>query len=223
MRDDHDDHDDSQLERLLRARGVPARSAWADARQRFATRALADGLVDVAFVDHDTPLGLMRVAATPVGVVRTFLPAEDLDVAMDDLARRTSSRILQTETPTILQARRELDEYFAGGRTTFDVPLDWAWTTAFRRAVLRATAQIPYGRTSSYRDVATVAGSPNAVRAAGTALATNPLPILVPCHRVLRTDGGLGQYLGGPQAKAQLLALEARTSGAPCGGPAPPR
>lgn len=206
-----DEQDDSQLERLLQGNGRPAATAWADVRRRFTTQALADGLIDVAFVDHDTPLGRLRVAATPVGVVRTILPAEDLDVVMDDLARRTSSRILRTETPTILEARRELDEYFAGDRTAFDVPLDWAWTTAFRREVLRATAQIPYGRTSSYRDVATAAGSPRAVRAAGTALATNPLPILVPCHRVLRTDGALGQYLGGPEAKAQLLALEGRT------------
>jgi methylated-DNA-[protein]-cysteine S-methyltransferase len=205
-----DEHDDSQLERLLHGNSNATGSAWADVRQRFATQALADGLVDVAFVDHETPLGRLRVAATPIGVVRTILPAEDLDVVMDDLARRTSSRILRTETPTILTARRELDEYFAGRRTAFGVPLDWAWTTAFRREVLRATAQIPYGSTSSYRDVATAAGSPKAVRAAGTALATNPLPILVPCHRVLRTDGALGQYLGGPQAKAQLLALEAQ-------------
>lgn len=212
MHDVHDDHDD-QLERLLRGEDAEPRPAWADVQRRFAERALADGLVDVAFADHDSPLGRLRVTATPVGVVRTILPAEDLDAAMDDLARRTSSRILRTETPAIRTARRELDEYFAGERTTFDVPLDWAWTTAFRREVLRATAAIPYGSTSSYRDVATAAGSPKAVRAAGTALATNPLPILVPCHRVLRTDGGLGQYLGGPDAKAQLLALEGAAAG----------
>lgn len=220
MREVHDDRDD-RLEQLLRGHGdgdsAHPDPAWADVRRRFAERALADDLVDVAFADHDSPLGRLRVTATPVGVVRTILPAEDLDAAMDDLARRTSSRILRTETPAILTARRELDEYFAGERTSFDVPLDWAWTTAFRREVLRATAEIPYGSTSSYRDVATVAGSPRAVRAAGTALATNPLPILVPCHRVLRTDGGLGQYLGGPEAKAQLLALE----GAAVGSDAP--
>lgn len=211
MRDVHDDRDD-RLEQLLRG-DAQTGAAWADVQRRFAERALADGLVDVAFADHDSPLGRLRVTATPLGVVRTILPAEDLDAAMEDLARRTSSRILRTETPAILTARRELDEYFAGERTTFDVPLDWAWTTAFRREVLRATAEIPYGTTSSYRDVAIAAGSPRAVRAAGTALATNPLPILVPCHRVLRTDGGLGQYLGGPDAKAQLLALERTAAG----------
>src|SRR5690606_10745997 len=163
MREVHDDRND-RLERLLRGEGAPPSSAWADVRDRLAERALADGLVDVAFADHDSPLGRLRVTATPVGVVRTILPAEDLDAVMDDLARRTSSRILRTETPTILTARRELDEYFAGRRTAFDVPLDWAWTTAFRREVLRATALIPYGSTSSYRDVATAAGSPKAVR-----------------------------------------------------------
>lgn len=214
MREVHDDRHD-QLERLLRGESAGPSPAWADVQRRFAERALADGLVDVAFADHDSPLGRLRLTATPIGVVRTILPAEDLDAAMDDLARRTSSRILRTETPTLRTARRELDEYFAGRRTTFDVPLDWAWTTAFRREVLRATAAIPYGATSSYRDVATAAGSPKAVRAAGTALATNPLPILVPCHRVLRTDGGLGQYLGGPDAKAQLLALEGAIAGSP--------
>jgi O-6-methylguanine DNA methyltransferase len=105
-------------------------------------------------------------------------------------------------------ARHELDEYFAGRRQGFDVALDWTLTKAFRREVLRATAAIPYGETSSYRRVATAAGSPNAVRAAGSALANNPIPILVPCHRVLRTDGGLGQYRGGAAAKERLLALE---------------
>lgn len=218
MRDVNDDRKQSELERLLRGERAETNAAWADVRQRFVTQALADGLVDVAFADHDTPLGRLRLTATPIGIVRTILPAEELDAVMDDLARRTSTRIVRTETPTILTARRELDEYFAGRRTTFDVPLDWAWTTSFRREVLRATAQIPYGSTSSYRQVATAAGSPKAVRAAGTALATNPLPILVPCHRVLRTDGGLGQYLGGPEAKSQLLELERATASASDGG-----
>ncbi len=206
---DDDSHDDTaQVDRLLRADLPAADEAWVAVRARFAARAAAEGLVDVAFEDHDTPLGQMRVSATGQGIVRMSLPTENADEVLDHLARNVSPRILRTSTPTITTARRELDEYFDGHRRTFDVPLDWMLTKAFRRDVLRATAQIPYGQTSSYQQVATVAGSPNAVRAAGSALANNPLPILVPCHRVLRTDGGLGQYLGGQAAKIQLLTLE---------------
>ncbi len=201
-------HEDARVELLLRS-GVGVTAAeWTAARARLAARALSDGLVDVAYEDHDTPLGTMRVSATATGIVRVVLPAEDADEVLEGLARKVSARILRTSTPAITLARQELDEYFDGGRRTFDVALDWTLTKAFRRKVLQATAQIPYGQTSSYRQVAVAAGSPNAVRAAGSALATNPLPILVPCHRVLRTDGGLGQYLGGQAVKAQLLTLE---------------
>jgi methylated-DNA-[protein]-cysteine S-methyltransferase len=119
-----------------------------------------------------------------------------------------SGRILGVSTPAITTTRRELDEYFDGRRRTFDVPLDWTLTRAFRREVLHATTLIPYGDTSSYRKVASAAGRPKAARAAGSALANNPLPILVPCHRVLRTDGTIGQYTGGIAAKTQLLTLE---------------
>lgn len=199
---------DARVELALRG-GVGVTAAeWTAARARLAARALSDGLVDVAYEDHDTPLGTMRVSATATGIVRVVLPAEDADEVLEGLARKVSARILRTSTPAITLARQELDEYFDGGRRRFDVALDWTLTKAFRRKVLQATAQIPYGQTSSYRQVAVAAGSPNAVRAAGSALATNPLPILVPCHRVLRTDGGLGQYLGGQAVKAQLLTLE---------------
>src|SRR5690606_30078071 len=119
-----------------------------------------------------------------------------------------SPRVLRHPRAAVTLARRQLDEYFSGRRREFDVPLDWRLTAGFRRSVLRATARIPYGRTASYREVATEAGSPRAVRAAGTALATNPLPIVVPCHRVLRSDGAVGQYLGGPEVKVRLLGLE---------------
>lgn len=187
-------------------RGTAAQ--WTAARERFVARAVAAGLVDVAYEDHDTPLGRMRVGATSSGVVRLILPTENGGQALEDLARRVSARILRTSTPAITRTRRELDEYFEGRRRTFDVPLDWTLTRAFRRRVLAATAAIPYGQTSSYRQVAKAAGSANAVRAAGSALATNPLPILVPCHRVLRSDGTVGQYLGGQAAKAHLLTLE---------------
>jgi methylated-DNA-[protein]-cysteine S-methyltransferase len=204
----NDSQEDAGLERLLRGGPDAGTSQWAAARARFVARALADGLVDVAYEDHDTPLGTVRINATRTGIVRLVLPAEDADAALDDLARKLSTRILRTSSPMVTLARQELDEYFDARRRTFDVPLDWALSKAFRREVLQVTAQIPYGQTSSYRKVATAAGSPNAVRAAGSALATNPLPILVPCHRVLRTDGRLGQYRGGQAAKTQLLSLE---------------
>ncbi len=119
-----------------------------------------------------------------------------------------SARILRASTPAITLTRRELDEYFDRRRHRFDVPLDWTLANSFRLKVLEATARIPYGQTATYRQVAKAAGSPNAVRAAGSALATNPLPILVPCHRVLRSDGTIGQYLGGSAAKTQLLTIE---------------
>lgn len=207
MPDSH--HDDiAHIQALLRNGSSAVNESWAAVRARFAARAVCDGLVDVAFEDHDTPLGQIRVNATEHGIVRVILPAEDPDEILENLARRISVRILRTSTPTITQARRELDQYFDGHRHRFDVPLDWTLTRAFRRDVLRATAQIPYGQTSSYQQVATIAGNPKAVRAAGSAVANNPLPILVPCHRVLRTDGRIGQYLGGPAAKTQLLTLE---------------
>lgn len=203
-----DSPDDARLEQLLRSAVPPAEDAWAAIRGRFAVRAAEDGLVDVSFEDHETPLGRIRLSATATGVVYVALPIEDADAVVERLAEQVSSRILRSGSPVLSEARRELDEYFDGRREAFEVPLDWTLSRAFRREVLRATARIPYGTTSSYREVATLAGSPNAVRAAGTALATNPVPILVPCHRVLRTDGALGQYRGGAAAKAQLLHLE---------------
>lgn len=192
----------------LRDRGPELPGNWATVRARLAARAAVEGLIDVAFEDHDTPLGRVRVNATPAGVVRVALPVEDADGVLEQLAESVSVRILRASTPVVMAARHELDEYFDGQRRGFDVPLDWRLTKAFRREVLRATAQIPYGTTSTYRKVATLAGRPNAVRAAGSAVATNPLPILIPCHRVLRTDGSIGQYRGGAAAKAQLLDLE---------------
>jgi methylated-DNA-[protein]-cysteine S-methyltransferase len=181
---------------------------WERIRAALAERAEAEGLVDVAFESHDSPFGAVVLAATPQGVVRVGLPAEGEDAVLDELARRVSVRVLRAPRATLASARRQLDEYFAGDRHAFELPLDWRLTTGFRREVLHATAQIPYGDTASYRDVATRAGSPAAVRAAGTALATNPLPIVVPCHRVLRSGGALGSYLGGAEMKARLLELE---------------
>jgi methylated-DNA-[protein]-cysteine S-methyltransferase len=200
--------DAGALERALRGAPEPDPGAWDRARRRFAARAADAGLADVAVERHDSPLGTIVLGATDAGVVRVGLPSEDEGAVLEELARRVSPRVLGAPRAALTTARRELDEYFAGARTAFAVPLDWRLSAGFRREVLRATARIPYGRTASYREVATAAGSPAAVRAAGTALATNPLPILVPCHRVLRTGGALGAYRGGVEAKARLLALE---------------
>jgi methylated-DNA-[protein]-cysteine S-methyltransferase len=177
-------------------------------RDELFRRADAEGLIDVALERHDSPLGLILVAASDAGLVRVGLPAEPEDAVLDELTLRVSPRALRGPRDTITRARHQLEEYFNATRHTFDLPLDWRLTAGFRRKVLHATAQIPYGQTSTYRQIASQAGSPAAVRAAGTALALNPLPIIVPCHRVLRTDGQLGNYRGGRQAKAQLLDLE---------------
>jgi methylated-DNA-[protein]-cysteine S-methyltransferase len=195
------------LDALLREDASDLDQSFAATRARIAARAVSEGHAAVAYEDHDTPLGTIRLGATDNGIVRVALPSEDHDEVLEELARELSPRILRAGRPELTCARRELDEYFAGDRHGFDVDLDWALARRFRRGVLQATALIPYGRTSTYRAVATEAGSPRAVRAAGTALATNPLPILIPCHRVLRSDGALGAYRGGSAAKNQLLEL----------------
>jgi methylated-DNA-[protein]-cysteine S-methyltransferase len=170
-------------------------------------RAAREGTLDAGFDTIDSPLGRLLLAATPAGIVRIGFATEDEDELLDELARRVSPRVLRA--PRLLDdARRALAEYFDGRLRSFELPLDWRLTNGFRRRVLLATARIPYGQTRSYRDLATAAGNHAAVRAAGSALATNPLPIVVPCHRVLRSDGALGGYRGGLPAKRMLLALE---------------
>jgi len=202
------ERDLKQVEAVLSGRPAPDPAAWRRVRAELASRAGAEGLVDVAFERHDSPLGSILIGATHEGLVRIGLPTEDEDEVLAELARRISVRVLGAPRGSVTEARRQLDEYFDGRRTSFALPLDWQLTRGFRRDVLRATAQIPYGRTASYREVATQAGRPAAVRAAGSALATNPLPIVVPCHRVLRTGGAIGSYRGGAEAKARLLDLE---------------
>jgi methylated-DNA-[protein]-cysteine S-methyltransferase len=168
-------------------------------------RAAAEGLLDVAYATVDSPLGQLLVAATPRGLVRLSYGAEG--EVLEDLADRLSPRIL--EAPARLdEVRRELDEYFDGRRSEFDLPIDWSLTRGFTGKVLRATARIDFGKTSTYAEVAGRAGSPRAVRAAGNALGANPIPVVVPCHRVLRTGGALGGYTGGVERKEFLLRLE---------------
>ena len=201
------DPDSRPIEERLRDATIDP-DLWREMTAELARRADAQELLDVAFERHDSPLGRILVAATREGVVCVGLPLDDEEALLEDLARRVSARILRAPRAAVTAARGQLDEYFERRRTDFDVPLDWRLTRGFRRQVLEATAAIPYGETASYAQVAANAGSPRAVRAAGTALATNPLPILVPCHRVLRSGGALGKYRGGAAAKAQLIALE---------------
>jgi methylated-DNA-[protein]-cysteine S-methyltransferase len=179
-----------------------------DARMELlAARAAEQGILDVAYATAESPFGDLLLAATPDGVVRIGLPGQDRDELLADLARRVSPRVL--EAPGRLdEARRELDLYFEGRLHDFDLALDWRLSKAFRRRALRAVARIPYGQTRSYMQVASSAGNERAVRAAGTACGSNPIPIVVPCHRVLRTGGGLGGYGGGLPMKESLLRLE---------------
>jgi methylated-DNA-[protein]-cysteine S-methyltransferase len=174
---------------------------------RLTERAAEQGLLDVAYTTTDSPFGTLLLAATPRGLVRVGLPNQDADALLVDLATRVSPRVL--EAPAQLdEARRELDLYFEGKLTEFDLPLDWQLSRDFRRRVLRAIAHIPYGQTRSYTQMAKSAGNERAVRAAGTACGSNPIPVVVPCHRVLRTGGALGGYGGGLPMKEELLRLE---------------
>jgi methylated-DNA-[protein]-cysteine S-methyltransferase len=166
-------------------------------------------LIDVAYARHDTPVGTVLLAATPRGLVRVAYADDEstVDATLAALARRVSPRVLAA--PRRLDtARRELDEYFAGARDRFELPIDWRLTQGFGRRVLRSTARIPYGSVSSYGRIASAAGSPRGSRAAGNALGSNPLPIVVPCHRVVHSGGGLGGYTGGVERKLTLLAIE---------------
>ncbi len=177
------------------------------AMNRFADRAAAEGLLDVAYATEDSPFGTLLLAVTPRGLVRLGLPNQDPDQLLEDLAARVSPRIL--EAPASLDdIRRQLDGYFEGRLHDFDIPLDWQLTTGFRKKAQQAIARIPYGETRSYTEIARSAGNPRAVRAAGTACGSNPLPIVVPCHRVLRSGGALGGYGGGLPMKEALLRLE---------------
>jgi methylated-DNA-[protein]-cysteine S-methyltransferase len=165
-------------------------------------------ILDVAYTTIDSPLGKLLLAATPKGLVRVAYASEDHDKVLENLAEKLSPRILRAPKRLDVVAR-EIDEYFAKHRQVFDVTLDLSLSRGFRQLVQTHLPEIGYGQTRSYRDMAELVGNPKAVRAVGTACATNPLPIVVPCHRVLRTDGTLGGYIGGLAAKTALLNLEA--------------
>ena len=177
-------------------------------RHQLGLAAEAEGLLDVAFTTVDSPVGTLLLAATPQGLVRVAYAIEDHDRVLDTLSRQISPRVLRA--PKRLDvAARELEEYFGGQRRSFDLPLDLSLSRGFRLLVQQNLPSIGYGQTRSYRQVAELVGNPKAVRAVGTACATNPLPVVLPCHRVLRSDGTPGGYAGGPAAKTTLLNLEA--------------
>ena len=194
------------LERRLRPPGTPPLDLRRF-RESLSRRAADEGLLDVAYGVHDSPLGRLTVMVTPRGLVRLSYPAEGVEAQLEELAERVSPRILEAPERTDA-VRRQLDDYFSGRRTSFETPIDWRLVRGFAGNVLRATARIPFGEVSTYRDVAAKAGSPRAYRAAGNALGSNPVPIVVPCHRVLHAGGGLGGYTGGLDRKRYLLQLE---------------
>jgi methylated-DNA-[protein]-cysteine S-methyltransferase len=176
-------------------------------RERLAAAADREGLLDVAYRTLDSPVGPLLLAATEQGLVRVAFAGEGHDAVLQALADKISPRVLHA--PARLDAAtRELAEYFAGQRRRFDLPLDWRLSAGFRRTVLSHLPEIGYGHTASYAAAAALAGRPKAIRAAATACATNPLPVVVPCHRVVLSDGRIGNYRGGPEAKRILLTLE---------------
>ena len=201
----NDNHADSEVTALLSA-PVDARTL-ARLHRRLEHEADQAGLLDIAYTTVDSPVGTLLLAATSRGLVRVAYASEDHEKVLDTLGRALSPRILRAPG-RLRDAARELDEYFDGRRRAFDLPLDMSLSHGFRQLVQTNLLHIGYGQTRSYGQVAELVGNPKAMRAVGTACATNPLPIVVPCHRVLRADGTLGGYVGGAAAKTALLKLE---------------
>jgi methylated-DNA-[protein]-cysteine S-methyltransferase len=196
----------NDLERALR-RADHHENRAAAAAEAFVDRAVHEDLIDVAYATVDAPIGALLVAGTRRGLIKVAFGGIPHDKVLLELAEDVSPRVL--EAPARLDSiRSQLDEYFEGRRTEFDLPLDWRLSHGFGRRVLRQTARIPFGDVSTYKSVAAAAGSPRGARAAGNALGGNPIPIVVPCHRVLHSGGGIGGYGGGLDRKEFLLALE---------------
>jgi methylated-DNA-[protein]-cysteine S-methyltransferase len=198
------------------AAGGRAASAW----ERLILAARDQDLLDVAFSYTDSPFGPLLVAVTDHGLVRLAYPNEHPDEVLQELADRVSPRVLECPAETE-EVRKELDEYFDGHRRDFDVDVDLTLARGrFTRTVLEAAERIPFGEVLTYGEIATEAGSPRGARAAGNALGSNPIPIVVPCHRVVHAGGGLGGYTGGLSRKVTLLTLEGALPGS-AAGPAP--
>lgn len=200
---------DSLEGRLARAAAALAAPA-PDGGRRLAAAAREAGLEDVAFAVEDTPVGELLLAVTPRGLVMvSYLDIFGADASLRELAARVSPRVIE-DAAAVDEPRRQLDEYFERRRRTFELPIDWSLVGGFGRQVLDRTARIPYGEVATYGTVARDIGKPSAARATGNALGANPIPIVVPCHRVVPTGGKIGNYGGGPERKRQLLTLEGR-------------
>jgi methylated-DNA-[protein]-cysteine S-methyltransferase len=201
------------MNELRKLRTGDVEDASRRAAELVGVRAARAGLVDVAYATVDTPVGALILATTRTGLVRLAFPEEGLDHVLEDLAASLSPRVLENPRMTD-PVRRELDAYFEGRRRTFRAAIDWSLASGrFSRRVLEETARIPFGSVSTYGDVAGRAGSPRAARAAGNALHDNPVPIVVPCHRVVPSSGGIGKYGGNEWRKAYLLRLEGALAG----------
>jgi methylated-DNA-[protein]-cysteine S-methyltransferase len=204
----HREGDDEEIERTLRA--ALRRGHDTVAPPSIVDAAADAGLLDVAYARLDSPVGTLVLASTPQGLARlAYVDAGQEDAVMQEIAGRLSPRMLSAPR-RLDEPRRELDQYFAGRRRAFDLTLDLRLLSDFTRRILAATAEIPYGEVSTYKQVASAAGSPRGSRAAGNALGSNPLPIVLPCHRVLHSGGGLGGYTGGLARKRVLLGIEGR-------------
>ena len=198
---------DDALIGALGTTGPDAGGAAARAARGVAARAEREGLIDVAYATVDSPLGPLLALGTERGLLMLSYTDEPVEARLERVAARVSPRIL--EAPARLdEARRELDEYFSGRRRRFALPIDWSLVSGYARAVLEATSAIPYGGAMSYGEVSAAAGNPRGARATGNALGSNPIPIVIPCHRVLRSGGAIGGYTGGLERKRFLLALE---------------
>lgn len=200
--------DDSDTTEALASLTGTSDRHLASLRSGLAEQADHQGLLDVAYRIVDSPYGPLLVATTPAGLVRLAFELEDHDAVLDTLSTSVSPRMLESGSRTD-EVARQLDEYFSGHRRDFDLEVDLQLVDGFRRQVVARLTDIGYGQTASYAEVALAAGNPNAVRAVGSACSHNPIPLVQPCHRVVRSDGTIGQYLGGTEMKAALLAMEA--------------
>jgi methylated-DNA-[protein]-cysteine S-methyltransferase len=202
--------DSAKIETGLR-RGPAAKKELsaqaASAARRLGARIAGESLADIAYAQLDSPLGPLSAAITKRGLVRVAFPEESLETTLERLSASISPRIVEGHSE-LDPLRRELEEYFTGSRRRFELPLDWRLMSPFGRRVLKMTTAIPYGGHLSYAEVAAEAGSPRGARAAGNALGANPIPIVIPCHRVLHAGGGIGGYGGGLERKRFLLELE---------------
>jgi methylated-DNA-[protein]-cysteine S-methyltransferase len=199
---------DQEISDLLASSALPSAETMERLHRRLEESAQQAGILDIAYTTMDTPVGTLLLAATEKGLLRVAYESEGLDKVLDTLGTKVSSRILKAPK-RLDSAAFEIDEYFGRKRKSFDLSLDLSLSSGFRQLVQKHLPQIAYGMTESYKQVAAIVGNPRAMRAVGTACATNPLPIVVPCHRVLRTDGSLGGYIVGLAAKTALLSMEA--------------